>query len=67
MEPVEPGDEAEQRGLAAARRAGDGHRLTRGDVEVHTIENRDLAPAAPQPHHEVAHLEDHPTHTTLGS
>jgi hypothetical protein len=64
--PVEPGDEPEQRGLAAAGGPGDRHHLARVHVEAYAVEDRHCPPATAKPHHEVAHLEHHATHTTLG-
>src|SRR4029453_6715931 len=43
---VEPGDEREQRGLPAARRACDGDELPRGHEQVHVVEDCELLCAA---------------------
>jgi hypothetical protein len=43
---IEPGDEREQRGLAAAGRADDRHELAAWDLEVHSVQDRQLLGAA---------------------
>src|SRR5687767_463575 len=53
---IEPGDEAEQRGLAAARRPRDGHELARGDREGHVREHVDGAVAAGEAHADARDL-----------
>ena len=64
---VETGDEAEQRGLAAPRRAHDRDALASRDVEAHAIEHGDTPAATRQAHDDVADVNHPGTHTTLGS
>src|SRR6185503_13733713 len=56
--PIEPGDEAEQGGLAATRRPRDGHELARGDREGHVREHVDGSVAAGEAHADARDLNN---------
>mgnify|MGYP003693714221 CR=1 FL=1 len=61
---IEPRDETEQRGLAAARRARDGDELTRRDLEPDIGENIYGPAAALEAHAEAADADHDASHTT---
>jgi hypothetical protein len=52
---LEPGDDAQQRGLAAAARAEQRGELPGGDGDVHVLEGDEVAEALPDPLHLDAH------------
>src|SRR6266540_111747 len=53
---LQPGDGAQQRGLAAPRRADEHQVLALGRCQVHVVDRPDLAPV--EVLHQVAHLDD---------